>query len=58
MGRAAVHTGKIVTWDEMMNSEFAFCDYLDDLSYDSPAPVLANDEGQFPVPVAGIWNEL
>ena len=39
MGRAAAHYNRIVTWDEVTNSEFQFCDYLDDLSYDSPAPV-------------------
>ena len=58
MGRAACHMGQEVTWDQMMASRFQFCDYLDDLSFDSPAPVKANDDGQFPVPVPGVWNEL
>lgn len=58
MGRAACHTGQEVTWDQMMQSNFQFCDYLDDLSFDSPVPVQANDEGQFPVPVPGVWKEI
>ncbi len=58
MGRAACHTGQEVTWDQMMASRFQFCSYLDDLSFDSPVPVEANEQGQFPVPVAGVWNEL
>ncbi len=58
MGRAACHTGQEVTWEQMMNSRFQFCDYLDDLSFESPVPVQANADGQFPVPVSGIWNEL
>ena len=58
MGRAACHTGQTVTWDQMMKSNFQFCDYLDDLSYDSPAPVKADENGQFPVPIPGQWNEV
>ena len=58
MGRAAAHGNGIVTWDEVTNSEFQFCDYLDDLSYESPPPVKADEEGYFPAPVAGEWKEL
>lgn len=58
MGRAACHTGQIVTWDQMMESKFQFCDYLDELSFDSPAPVKADVNGQFPVPVPGQWKEV
>ena len=58
MGRAACHTNQEVTWDQMMQSRFQFCDSLDDLSFDSPPPVKADENGQFPVPVAGIWKEL
>ncbi|MGM0489506.1 MAG: Gfo/Idh/MocA family protein [Planctomycetota bacterium] len=58
MGRAACHTGQEVTWDQMMESRFQFCDDLDNLSFESPVPVKANDEGQFPVPVPGVWQEI
>ena len=58
MGRAAAHTNQIVTWEDVTNSEFQFCDYLDDLDYDSPPPVLADEDGYFPAPVAGDWVEL
>ncbi len=58
MGRAAAHANRIVTWDEVTASKFQFCDYLDDLSYDSPPPVLADEEGYFPAPAAGDWVEL
>ena len=50
MGRAAAHTNQIVTWDEVANSKFQFCDYYDDLTYDSPPPVKANEDGYFPAP--------
>jgi len=58
MGRAACHTGQEVTWDQMMQSDFQFCDYLDDLSPESPVPVKADENGQFPVPIPGYWTEF
>jgi predicted dehydrogenase len=58
MGRAACHTGQTVTWDQMMKSTFQFCDYLDKLSFDSPVPVKADEDGQFPVPIPGKWQEI
>jgi predicted dehydrogenase len=58
MGRAACHTGQEITWDQIMKSKFQFCDYLDDLDYDSPAPVKADEDGRFPVPIPGQWKEV
>jgi len=58
MGRAAAHLNRTVTWEEVTNSQFQFCDYLDELTADSRPPVLANDEGYFPAPVPGQWTEL
>ncbi len=58
MGRAACHTGQTVTWDDMMKSSFQFCDYLDTLTPDSPVPVRPDEDGRFPVPIPGQWQEL
>ncbi|NUQ61749.1 MAG: Gfo/Idh/MocA family oxidoreductase [Pirellulales bacterium] len=58
MGRAACHTGQTVTWEQMMKSNFQFCDYLDRLGPDSPAPVKADENGRFPVPIPGQWTEI
>lgn len=58
MGRAAVHTGKIVTWDEAMASNFRFCPDVDGLTPDSPAPAQADAAGRYPVPVPGQWTEI
>ena len=58
MGRAAVHTGKMVTWDEALASRFEFCPNVGQLTADSPAPVQANAEGRYPAPVPGAWTEI
>jgi predicted dehydrogenase len=58
MGRAACHTGQEVTWDQIMQSDFQFCDYLDRLTPESPVPVRADANGQFPLPIPGQWTEI
>jgi predicted dehydrogenase len=58
MGRAAVHSGKVITWDEAMASNFQWCPNIDRLTEDSPPPVRADAQGRYPVPVPGEWSEM
>ena len=58
MGRAAIHMGRIITWDEMMASNFRFCPNVADLTADSPSPARADAEGRYPVPIPGSWTEI
>ncbi|MCX7886464.1 MAG: gfo/Idh/MocA family oxidoreductase, partial [Verrucomicrobiae bacterium] len=58
MGRAAVHMGRIVTWEEVMNSDFTFCPTVDSLTENSPAPVMPDEQGRYPAPVPGKWKEI
>lgn len=46
MGRAAVHSSKVVTWDEALNSDFAFFPDIDRLSDDTPPPLRADAQGR------------
>ena len=58
MGRAAVHSGKIITWDEAIASDFRFCPNIDAINENSNPPVKADDQGRYAPPVPGVWSEV
>jgi predicted dehydrogenase len=54
MGRMAAHTGQEITFEEILNGDHEFAPNLDKLTNDSPAPLVANADGKYPVPMPGI----
>jgi predicted dehydrogenase len=54
MGRMAAHTGQTVSWDDALNSDHEFAPDVDKLTMDSPAPIVADANGKYPVPEPGI----
>ena len=46
MGRMAAHTGRDVTFEQMLNHEHEFAPDADKLTPDGPAPVTADAEGR------------
>lgn len=58
MGRAAVHTGKLITWEEALASKFQFCPNVDALTAGNPAPVRADAQGRYPAPIPGKTVEI
>lgn len=58
MARAAVHSGKIITWDEAMKSDFQWCPDVDEMTDDTPPPLKPDAEGRYPAPSPGSWTEL
>ncbi|MBP1602493.1 MAG: iolG 2, partial [Acidobacteria bacterium] len=57
MGRMAAHTGREVSFEEMLNCEHEMAPGLDKLTIDSPAPLVADAGGRYPVPQPGIVTD-
>ncbi|MBM3880556.1 MAG: Gfo/Idh/MocA family oxidoreductase [Verrucomicrobia bacterium] len=58
MGRAAVHSGQIIRWEDALASNSMFCPQVDRLTADSPAPVRADAQGRYPAPIPGACTEI
>jgi predicted dehydrogenase len=54
MGRMAAHTGKTVTYDQLLNSDHEFAPGVAELTMDGPAPLNPDAEGKYPVPMPGL----
>ncbi len=57
MGRAATHTGQYITWDQIANSDFQFVKDIDNLNFDTPAPIHAEVGQIYQPPQPGITKE-
>jgi predicted dehydrogenase len=57
MGRMAAHTGKEVTWEGILNCEHEMAPGVDKFTMDSPAPLIADANGRYPVPQPGIVTD-
>jgi predicted dehydrogenase len=53
MGRMAAHTGRMIKRDELLKHDHEFAPDVDKLTLDSPAPLVADSEGKYPVPMPG-----
>ncbi len=53
MGRLATYSGKRLTWDECLNSKIALADFDSLQDWDSPAPLLPDENGRYEVPQPG-----
>lgn len=57
MGRRAAHTGREITYEEMLNCDQEYAPDVDKFTMDSPAPVQAGPDGKYPVPQPGITTQ-
>jgi predicted dehydrogenase len=58
LGRMAAESGKMVTWDEALASNLELAPGLDQLTMDSPAPVMPDAQGRYPVAMPGTTKVL
>ena len=59
LGRMATYTGRRISWEEAFKSELSLCDVDGLMSFESPAPVLPDDDGWYPIPVPGkSWDDV
>ncbi len=54
LGRMAVETGQLITWDEALASDVELAPGLDDFTLDSPAPVRPDADGNYPIAMPGM----
>jgi predicted dehydrogenase len=57
MGRMACHTGRIITYDQILNHEHELAPTVDQLTMEGPAPLRAGPDGKYPVPQPGITTK-
>lgn len=54
MGRMAAHTGQEISFDDMLNCGHEFAPDVDKLTLDGPAPLQADANGRYPMPMPGL----
>ena len=57
MGRVAVHTGAMITWEQMLKSDFEYVKDLDRMTFDTPAPIQPAPDGSYAAPQPGLTKE-
>ena len=54
LGRMAAESGLTISWDDAMNSDTELAPNLDSLTWDSPAPVMPDENGDYPIAMPGV----
>jgi len=57
MGRMAAHAGREITWEDILNCQHEMAPDVDKLTMDSPAPLIADANGRYPVPQPGMVTD-
>jgi hypothetical protein len=57
MGRMAVHTGQLVTWDDILGHTHEFAPTVDKLTLIDDAPLNVGPAGHHPYPQPGVMRD-
>jgi len=52
-----VHTGKLITLEEMAASNFQYVADIDRMTFETPAPIQAGPDGIYACPLPGFTKE-
>ena len=52
LGRMVAHSGQLITWEDALNSDRSLAN-VDALTFDGPAPVMPDENGNYPIPIPG-----
>lgn len=58
MGRMACEDGKMITFDQALNSNLELAPGLENLTWDGPAPIQPGPDGRYPVAIPGVTQAL
>lgn len=58
MGRMAVHTGQMVTWEEALNSQVQLVQDIDRMTPNTTPPITAGPDGIYAAPQPGLTKEV
>jgi hypothetical protein len=58
LGRMATYTGKLLTWEEAMNSVKVLVPDEDGLTWNSNPPVLPDADGKYVIPIPGVTTSI
>lgn len=56
LGRMATYSGKLITWEQAMNSDYELVPNEDLLNWDSLPPTVCDKHGNYPIPTPGKTN--
>ncbi len=54
LGRMATYSGQVIRWDEAV--EKGTGEFPEALAWDAPAPVVQDADGNYPIPMPGVWK--
>jgi predicted dehydrogenase len=57
MGRMAAHTGQMIEYDDILNGKHEFAPDVDKLAMNGPAPLIADSNGRYPIPMPGVKRD-
>lgn len=56
LGREACYSGKVLTWDELLEKGRNYAPGIDEYTLETEPPVVKGDDGKYPAPLPGLHN--